>query len=112
LRGRSAGAFSAGPEPPKGLLLIRDTAAGVEIDVRVIPRAKKTEIGGMRDEAVLVRLVAPPVGGAANDALVAFLAAELDLPRRAVRILSGESGRHKRVAIAGVTAAAVRAVLL
>ena len=76
----------------------------VEIDIRVIPRAKKNACGGMRDGALLVRLAAPPRDGAANDALVAFLSELLDIPRRAVRIVSGDRNRRKRVAIDGLTA--------
>ena len=81
------------------------------IDVRVIPRARKTESAGERDGAFLIRLAAPPVDGAANDALVAFLADTLSIPRRAVRIVSGERSRHKRVAIEGVSADDVKARL-
>jgi uncharacterized protein (TIGR00251 family) len=81
---------------------------GIEIDVRVIPRARKTELGGVRDDALVVRLAAPPVEGAANEALVDYFAALLRLPRRAVRIVSGERGRRKRIALAGVTAEAVQ----
>jgi uncharacterized protein (TIGR00251 family) len=83
----------------------------VVIDVRVIPRAKKTQIGGERDGAIVIRLAAPPVDGAANDALIEVLAATLDLPRRNIRILSGEHARHKRVAIAGATAEIIKARL-
>jgi uncharacterized protein len=83
--------------------LIRATASGVEIDVRVIPRAKKTTQAGTRDDALLIRVAAPPVEGAANDALVAFLADRLAVARRAVRIVSGEGGRSKRVAVHGIT---------
>lgn len=75
----------------------------VVIDVRVIPRAKRTELGGERDGAIVVRLAAPPVEGAANDALVAFLADMLRLPRRDIRIVSGEKSRDKKVAVTGMT---------
>jgi uncharacterized protein len=75
----------------------------ITLDVRVIPRARKTECAGFRDDVLVVRLAAPPVDGAANDALIEFLASTLHVPRRAVRILRGERGRHKRVAIEGVT---------
>lgn len=89
--------------------------AGVILAIHVIPRARQTEIAGTRagadGEALLVRLNAPPVDGAANDALVAFLAERLQLPRRAVQIVAGERGRRKRVAIAGVSADRVRAAL-
>ena len=59
----------------------------------------------------LIRLAAPPVDGAANDALIAFLATTFGVPRRAISILSGDRGRQKRVAIAGATAEAVAAAL-
>ena len=91
--------------------MLRDTPEGVELDVRVIPRARKTELGGMRGDAFVVRLAAPPVEGAANHGLIRFLAETLNVPQRAVRIVSGEHGRRKRLAIAGVTAAHVRARL-
>ena len=90
--------------------MIHATDAGVEIDVRVIPRAKKTECTGVRGESIVLRVSAPPVEGAANDALVAFFSAALRVPRRAIRIVSGERGRLKRIAIAGVTVEAIRAV--
>jgi len=83
----------------------------VVIDVRVIPRAKKTQLAGAREGAVLIRLAAPPVEGAANDALIEFLAATLDVPRRNIRIVSGEHSRHKRVSVAEASAEAVRSRL-
>jgi len=91
--------------------LITSTSDGVELTVRVIPRARHTEISGERDGAVVVRVAAPPVEGAANDALVAFFSAALRVPRRAIQILSGERGRKKRIAIAGVTVEDVRRVM-
>lgn len=77
----------------------------------MIPRARKTHVAGMRGDSLLVRLEAAPVDGAANDALIAFLATTFGVPRRAVGIISGERGRQKRVAIAGVTAAHVKSLL-
>ena len=79
--------------------------------VRVIPRARKTICSGFRDEALVVRVAAPPVEGAANEALIAFFADALRVPRRAVRIVSGERGRQKRIAIAGVAAEQIRALV-
>jgi uncharacterized protein (TIGR00251 family) len=90
---------------------LRETSAGVELDIRVIPRARRTEIGGMRDGALVVRLQAPPAEGAANAALVDLLARRLDIPRHSIRLVSGEHTRRKRVAIAGVSAAMVARAL-
>jgi uncharacterized protein (TIGR00251 family) len=85
--------------------------SGIELDVRVIPRAKKTAIAGERDGCVLIRLAAPPVDGAANDALIGYLAELCGVPRRAVRIVSGERGRRKRVAIEGVSDDSMRELI-
>jgi len=82
-----------------------------EIIVRVIPRAKKTEISGERGGALVVRVAAPPVEGASNDALIEFFSSRLRVPRRAIRIVSGERGRLKRLAIEGVTAEDVRSLI-
>ena len=67
---------------------------------------------GRRGDAVLIRLAAPPVEGAANDALIAFLADALDLPRRNIRIVSGETSRDKRVQVSGLDRASALARLL
>jgi len=91
--------------------VIRQTPTGVDLDVRVIPRARRTEVAGLRDDGLVIRLAAPPVEGAANDALVAFVAEWLAVPRRAVHILSGERSRRKRLSVDGVTADLVRARL-
>jgi uncharacterized protein (TIGR00251 family) len=66
----------------------------------------------MRAGSFLIRLAAPPVDGAANDALVAFLADVLDLPRRDITIVAGEKSRTKRVQIVGLDIESVRARLL
>ena len=91
--------------------MLRETASGVELDVRVIPRARQTGLAGVRDDAVLIRLAAPPVEGAANSALVAFVADWLGVPPRAIQIVSGARSRRKRLAVTGVSAAAIRARL-
>jgi uncharacterized protein len=79
----------------------------VSFAVRVIPRARRTAIDGVRAGALVVRLNAPPVDGAANDALVAFLAGVFGRPKRDVSIVSGQTSRDKRVAIANLADAEV-----
>ena len=66
----------------------------------------------MRGGAILIRLAAPPVDGAANDALIAFLSEALSLPRRNISIVSGEKSRDKRVQVAGLETEAIKARLL
>jgi len=74
----------------------------VDLEIRVIPRAGRTGFGGLRDGALLVRLAAAPVDGAANDELIALIAKALRIPKRDVTIVSGERARLKRIRIAGV----------
>lgn len=90
----------------------RGVAPTVRIDLRVIPRAPKNAVAGERDGRILVRVTAPPVDRAANDAVIALLAERLDLPRRAVRIVAGDTSRNKSVEIDGLDAATIRARLL
>ncbi len=76
--------------------------------VQVTPRAKKNEVAGWQGEVLRVRLTAPPVEGAANAALVAFLAEALGVRKSQVELVAGQTSRHKRVRIAGLTLAAVK----
>lgn len=92
-------------------LTVWDEPGRVTFSVRVMPRAGRTGIAGTRGDALLVRLAAAPVDGAANDALIAYLASLFDRPKRDITILSGHSSRDKRVAVAGVTTAPIAARL-
>jgi uncharacterized protein len=78
----------------------------------VIPRSSRTRVDGRRGDAILIRLKAPPVDGAANEALIAFLSDALDVPRRSIAIVSGETSRDKRVRVDGVEEATALARLL
>ena len=83
--------------------MITATAGGIVIDVRVVPRSGRSGIAGIRDGALLVRLNAPPVEGAANAELLAVIAGAFGVAKRAVTILSGKRSKQKRVRVAGVT---------
>ena len=74
------------------------------VPVRVIPRAARTLLTDWRGGRLLVRLTAAPVEGAANEALIRVLAKELKVPRRAVRVVTGQRAREKCVLFDGVTA--------
>ncbi len=78
----------------------------MRITVRVIPRSCKNSMAWEQD-TLKVHVTAPPVEGAANEALIAFLAQRLDLPKRNIRIIHGLSGHKKIVEIVGMTASDV-----
>jgi uncharacterized protein (TIGR00251 family) len=86
---------------------VREGNGSVRFAVHVQPRASRSEIVGMHGDAMKVRLAAPPVDGAANEALVELIAESLGVARRAVRIASGASSRAKTVEVEGVSTAAV-----
>ena len=73
------------------------------LNVRVTARAGRNALGEMTDGVLAVRLAAPPVEGAANKALIAFLAEAFGIPKSGIRIEAGQHSRHKRVHISGLT---------
>ncbi len=79
---------------------LQTTREGCRLAVHVVPQARRTRVDGWHDGALRIRLAAPPVDGKANEALVAFVAAELELPRRAVQLQRGAASRHKLLLIA------------
>jgi uncharacterized protein len=80
-----------------------------EIEVRVIPRARRDEIGGERSGRLLIRLTAPPVDGAANAALCRLVARHAGVTARRVSIVRGQTSRDKLVRVEGLTEAELRA---
>ena len=79
--------------------------------VRIQPRASKNEIVPMEGGTLKIRLTAPPVDGAANEALVKFLSDVLGIAKSRVEIVSGETSREKRIKITGMSIADVERVL-
>lgn len=82
---------------------IAASEGGVTLSVRVTPRSSRNAVVGVEAEAIKIKLTAPPVEGAANAALIEFVADWLGVRKSAVSILSGEQARHKRVRVLGVT---------
>ena len=93
------------------MLEVQERDGAAIFPVRVQPRASKDEIAGEMGGALKVRLRAPAVEDRANEALVEFLAQLLKTPKSAVRILSGDRSRTKRIAIRGVTPQQIHALL-
>lgn len=91
---------------------VRDERGGAVLEVVVVPRASRTRVVGEHGGRLKLQLAAPPVDGAANEALLGFLADALGVRRAAVVILRGESGRRKTVRVDGAVAADVAAALL
>ena len=87
---------------------VQANSGGVMLIVRVLPRASRNQVVGVEQGAIKIKITAPPVEGAANAALIDFVADWLGVRKSAVTIVSGEKARHKRVQVAGLTVEAVR----
>ena len=83
----------------------------VVLKLRVTPRGSRNEITAWRGDTLYVKIAAPPVEGAANAALVKFIAKSLGLRKSQVRLVSGEKSREKTISIAGITQSDLRARL-
>jgi uncharacterized protein (TIGR00251 family) len=90
----------------------KNVADGCTLSVRVHPGARKNGVTGVHADAVKIALTTPPVDGKANEALIAFLADALHLPRARVALVAGVTSRAKMIRITGKSAAEVAAALL
>jgi uncharacterized protein (TIGR00251 family) len=75
----------------------------LRLAVQITPNAKKTEVIGVLDDALKLKLQAQPVDGKANDALIAFLATTLGVARGAVTITHGLTSRKKLIEVVSAT---------
>ncbi|WP_326537718.1 DUF167 domain-containing protein [Pseudorhodoferax sp.] len=82
---------------PDCLKPLPGSVSACELLVQVVPNASRTACAGLHDGALRVRLMAPPIEGRANAALLQWLARSLELPRRAVVLQSGDTQRRKRI---------------
>jgi uncharacterized protein (TIGR00251 family) len=92
------------------MLQLTESDGAITFDVRVVPRASRTEVAGEHDGALRVRVAAPPVDGAANEELTRFVAKSLGVAARDVEIVGGHTSRSKRLRVRGATRASVEAL--
>jgi uncharacterized protein (TIGR00251 family) len=86
-----------------GAAFLRETAVGVVLTLKVIPRSSVNAVAGVQADALKLKITAPPVDSAANAEVVRFLAQVLDVPRSAVQLLRGATSRHKQVQVVGLS---------
>jgi uncharacterized protein (TIGR00251 family) len=96
--------------PPPAVALppyLREQAGGTLLLAKVQPRASRDEVGEVLGAELKIKVTAPPVDAAANEAVLRLLAETLDCPRGAVSLVRGQTSRHKSFMIQGMSAAAV-----
>ena len=96
------------PRPEHLAAAVARHADGTTVALRVSPRASKTAFAGTYGQSLKLKVAAPPVDGAANEAVIAFLADRCGVAKRDVTLLAGERSRDKLVLLAGAEVADVR----
>jgi uncharacterized protein len=91
-------------------IMLQQTDKGILINIKVIPNASRSEIVGVENEELKVRLAAVPDKGEANDELIRFMAKFLSVGKTNVKIVKGQKSRHKQVGVAGVSLEALKEV--
>ena len=90
---------------------IKEQDGSVIFEVRVVPRASRSEIVGAYNGAIKIKLTSPPVDGAANEELIGVLSKELDVAKTDIRIISGQMSRTKRIRVQETIASKIGAIL-
>lgn len=93
------------------MINFKEKDGSVIFDVRVVPRASKTEIVGEYDGALKIRIASPPVDGAANEELIKVLAKQFDVSKSAVEIIGGQTSKTKQILIRNINGEKLNAVL-
>ena len=87
---------------------LKEIAGGILLSVKLQPRASRNEIAEPLGEALKIKVTAPPVDAAANQALIELLAGILDCSRGRVELIRGHTSRHKTVMLHGFSLEGVR----
>ena len=93
---------------PWAMSYLQPYKGGVLIAIRLQPRASRTEIGDVVGDELKIKVTAPPVDSAANEALLRLLSETLDCPKSAVKLVRGETSRHKQVVVTGLAIEAIQ----
>jgi uncharacterized protein (TIGR00251 family) len=84
-------------------VFLRAQAGAVMLALKVQPRASRSELAGLLGSELKLKVTAPPVDSAANEAVIVFLAAQLGLPRRQITLVRGQTSPHKTIRLDGIT---------
>ena len=93
------------------MIPLRETETGVIFRIRVVPRASRSEVAGIQGDALKLRITAPPVEGKANEECIRLLAETLGVKKGQVTIIAGHASRTKTVAVEGVKAKEIDAII-
>jgi uncharacterized protein (TIGR00251 family) len=84
------------------MLRVTETPSGVRLEIKVQPRSSRNQVAGEQDGVLKIKLAAPPVDGEANKALIDYLSDLLNVSKRSINLIKGETSRNKLVEINGI----------
>ncbi|MBN1662895.1 MAG: YggU family protein [Deltaproteobacteria bacterium] len=93
------------------MIPFKETKDGVVFHVRVLPRSSRCEVAGIRDDALKLKITAPPVEGQANEECIRFLADRLGVSKSRVHITGGHKSKKKTICVAGITGKDIEAII-
>jgi len=93
------------------MIPLQPTEDGVIFHIRVVPRASRSELAGVQNDALKLRITAPPVAGKANEECIRVIADFFGVKKRQVTIVSGHASRTKTIAITGMNTGEIAALL-
>lgn len=93
------------------MILIKETPDGVIFNIRVLPRSSRCEIAGIQNDALKLKITAPPVEGKANEECIRFLSDRLGVKRSKISIVAGQKSKNKSIAISGLTRKDIESII-
>ena len=93
------------------MLPIKETKEGVIFNIRVVPRSSRCELAGIQEDALKLKITAPPVDGKANSECIRFLADKLNIRKSRIVIIGGHKSRRKTVAVSGLKSKDIELIL-
>jgi uncharacterized protein (TIGR00251 family) len=84
------------------MISIKETTDGVVFNIRVLPRSSRCELTGIQDDALKLKITAPPVEGKANEECIGFLSKLLGIRKSSIKIIAGHKTKNKRVLVSGI----------
>lgn len=93
------------------MIPVKETHDGVLFHIRVLPRSSRCELAGIQNDALKLKITAPPVEGQANEECIRFLADKLGVRKAQIQITEGRKSKNKTIVVAGITVKDVVAIL-
>ncbi|HEU19491.1 MAG TPA: YggU family protein [Deltaproteobacteria bacterium] len=93
------------------MISIKETTDGVVFNIRVLPRSSRCEIAGIQNDALKLKITAPPIEGQANEECIRFLSDALGVKRNRISIIAGRKSKNKSVAVTGLTTKDIESII-